>query len=89
MLEKTKKLNVPMQKEVTQIKVTLIGDPQTGKTSFAERYANNNFLSYYEPTLGADSVDKYVNLKGQQVHVTLWDMSGRSDFLQIRNEVYK
>lgn len=81
MIEKPKKLNVPMQKEVSQIKVTLIGDPQTGKSSFAQRYAINNCPANYEPTLGADSVDKYVIVKGQQVHVTFWDMSGRTDFL--------
>lgn len=70
-----------MQKEVSQIKVTLIGDPQTGKTSFTQRYVNNSCPPYYEPTLGADSVDKYAIAKGQQVHITFWDMSGRIDFL--------
>lgn len=89
MLERPKKLNVPVQKEVTQIKITLIGDPQTGKTSFAQRYSTNSCPSYYELTLGADSIDKHVTLKGQQVHLAFWDMSGRSDFLEIRNEIYK
>lgn len=47
MLEKPKKLNVPAHKEVIQIKITLIGDAQSGKTSFAQKYANNNFPQTY------------------------------------------
>jgi Gtp-binding protein of the ras superfamily involved in termination of M-phase len=74
-------LNVPAQKEVVQIKVTLIGDAQSGKTSFAQRYTNNVCPQSYEPTLGADSIDKYLTVKNQQIHITFWDMSGRIDFL--------
>jgi GTPase SAR1 family protein len=70
-----------MQKEMTQLKISLIGDPQTGKSSFAQQYSQGICPPYYEPTLGADSVDKYVNVKGNQVHITFWDMSGRIDFL--------
>lgn len=66
---------------MTQIKVTLIGDCQSGKSSFAARYSTGNCPNYYEPTLGCDSVDKFINYKGQQVHITFWDMSGRIDFL--------
>jgi len=89
MLEKPKKLNVPAHKEVIQIKVTLIGDAQSGKTSFAQRYSTGVCPSQYDPTLGADSIDKYLTVKNQQIHITFWDMSGRIDFLEIRNEVYK
>lgn len=52
MLEKTKKLNVPATKEMIQIKVGLIGDTQTGKTSFAVRSLGNPCPNYYEATLG-------------------------------------
>jgi GTPase SAR1 family protein len=66
---------------VTQIKIALIGDTQSGKSSFAQKYANGSCPPYYEPTLGVDSVDKFINQKGQQLHITFWDMSGRIDFL--------
>ena len=82
MLDRPKKLNVPAQKEVVQLKITLIGDQQSGKTSFAQRYSKDIAPGSYEPTLGADSIDKYVNIKGQQqMHITFWDMSGRIDYL--------
>lgn len=82
-------MNVPSQREVTQLKVTLVGDPQTGKTSFAQRYCQGVCPTVYEPTLGADSFDRYITLKGQPFHVTFWDINGRIDFLEIRNEMYK
>lgn len=66
---------------MVQIKVTLIGDAQSGKTSFTQRYAHNTCPQHYEPTLGADSVDKHLTLKNQPIHITFWDMSGRMDFL--------
>jgi|JI9StandDraft_1071089.scaffolds.fasta_scaffold544593_1 GTPase SAR1 family protein len=47
MLEKPKKLNVPMQKEMTQLKIALIGDPQTGKSSFAQQYSQGICPPYY------------------------------------------
>jgi len=47
MLEKTKKLNVPATKECMQIRVALIGDPQSGKTSFMNKYVNGTCPNYY------------------------------------------
>ena len=38
MIERPKKLSVPTHKEVIQIKITLIGDAQSGKTSFTQGY---------------------------------------------------
>ena len=81
MLEKTKKLNVTATKEMIQIKVGLIGDTQTGKTSFVARCLANPCPNYYEPTLGVETFDKFITLKTGQVHLTFWDFSGRLDFL--------
>lgn len=90
MLEKTKKLSVPSTKEMIQIKMGLIGDQQTGKSSFVARCLGNACPNYYQPTLGVQTNDKYFPLlKNAPVHVTFWDFSGRLDFLQIRNEMYK
>jgi small GTP-binding protein len=89
MLEKPKKLNVPATKEMLQIKIGLIGDQQAGKSSFVERCLGNACPNFYEPTLGVETSDKFVALKSGQVHVTFWDFSGRLDFIEIRNEMYK
>lgn len=52
MLEKTKKLNVPATKEMIQIKIGLIGDQQSGKSSFVQKCLGNACPNFYEPTLG-------------------------------------
>jgi len=38
---------VPSQKEVIQIKITLVGDCQSGKTSFANKYLTGSCPNYY------------------------------------------
>ena len=81
MLEKTKKLNVPATKEMIQIKIGLIGDQQSGKSSFVQKCLGNPCPNFYEPTLGVETNDKFVALKPGPVHLTFWDFSGRLDFL--------
>ncbi len=41
MIEKPKKLNVPSHKDIVQVKIALVGNSQTGKTSFISKYLNN------------------------------------------------
>lgn len=81
MLEKTKKLNVPATKEMAQIKIGLIGDQQSGKSSFVQKCLGHACPNFYESTLGVETSDKFVSLKSGPVHVTFWDFSGRLDFL--------
>lgn len=74
---------------MTQIKIGLIGDCQAGKSSFVARCIGRPFSTQYETTLGVETNDKFISLKSGNVHVTFWDFSGRLDFLEIRNEMYK
>jgi GTPase SAR1 family protein len=64
-----------------QIKIGLIGDPQTGKSSFVARCLGAPCPPYHEPTLGVETSDKFLSPKGAPVHLTFWDFSGRLDFL--------
>lgn len=77
MIEKTKKLNVPHQKENVTIKVVLVGDAQSGKSSLVNRYVSNRNPGQYTPTLGVDYQDKHVDVKDTNVHVNIWDFSGK------------
>lgn len=80
---------MPATKEMVQIKLGLIGDPQTGKSSFVARCLGSPCPPYHDSTLGVETSDRFLALKGAAVHVTFWDFSGRLDFLEIRNEMYK
>jgi len=60
-----------------QYKFVLIGDPQSGKTSLANRYATNNFTKNYHPTTGVEFYLKRTSLPGNRnLAIKLWDVSG-------------
>ena len=71
------------------MKVLLVGECQAGKTSIAARYVNGKVPGQYTGTLGVDYLDRHVDVKDTNVHINIWDFSGRTDFLDIRNEFYK
>ena len=90
MIEKTKKLNVTAQEELVQVKIGLVGDQGTGKSTFVERVTNQTFKSYHEPTLGVDTAHSYLPAKINTInHLTYWDFSGKLEFVDIRNEFYR
>ena len=49
---------------VQQIKVVLLGDGTTGKTSLATRISQNNFSKKYDQTLGVDFYLRRLELPG-------------------------
>lgn len=58
-------------------KVLLIGDPNVGKTSFVQRYANDTFRQDYKGTVGVDFALKVLRVSGDtQVKLQLWDVAG-------------
>ena len=69
------------------MKIALVGDCSTGKTAFAQQYLYGKFPGGYEPTLGVDTDKKEIENKknGMVLNVTIWDFSGKVDFLDIRN----
>ena len=59
-------------------KVLLIGDPSVGKTSFVNRYTNNEFRSDYKGTVGVDFALKVIHLTNDFfVKLQLWDIAGK------------
>jgi len=62
-----------------QFKLVLLGEPQAGKTSIAQRYATNQFTKQYQPTTGVEFYLKRTTLPGQRnLALKLWDLSGAS-----------
>jgi len=62
------------------IKLTLVGDPQTGKTSFCDALLGNPFSRHYQKTFGIDFCalcwEYPVEDKRVRFHITLWDTDG-------------
>ncbi|CAC5414232.1 RAB28 [Mytilus coruscus] len=62
-----------------QLKIVIMGDGASGKTSLATRYAQEQFGRQYKQTVGIDFFLKRIVLPGN-VHVALqvWDIGGQT-----------
>lgn len=62
-----------------QLKVVLVGDGTSGKTSIAVRYTSENFEQAYKQTIGLDFFLKRIVLAGNiSVSIQLWDIGGQT-----------
>lgn len=69
-------------------KIVLIGDPEVGKTSIRRQYMGKSFRTDYLKTLGADFAAQKVNIEGEVVLLTIWDLAGQSIFHGMRSSFY-
>ncbi len=70
-------------------KVVLIGDPEVGKTSIRRKYMGKGFRSEYLRTIGADFAARKVDVEGETVLLTIWDLAGQSIFQGMRSSFYQ
>ena len=66
-----------------------VGDAKTGKSCLIKRYCEGRFVPKYIPTVGVDYGVKPVKVRSVDLRVNLFDLSGDSDYLEIRNEFYR
>ena len=75
-----------------EVKVVLLGETHTGKTSLISKLIDDTF-SYNEPsTLVASSVNKvyeYKEYNNVEVHMEIWDTAGQEKFRSINKIFYK
>ena len=72
-----------------RVKVLSMGPGASGKSCIIKRYCEEKFVQKYIATIGVDYGVKPVTIAGKQVRVNFWDLSGRPEFFEIRNEFYK
>jgi small GTP-binding protein len=72
------------------LKVILIGDGGTGKTSLVNQFVHRKFSSIYKTTIGVDITPYKTTVKktGENVRFVLWDMSGQTHFEKFRSRFY-
>eukprot|EP01084_Bolivina_argentea_P023212 43281_1 len=71
------------------IKILVVGDVATGKTSLIQRYVYKSFNNTYVTTLGVDFALKKVRVKNQNLKVQLWDVAGQERFIGLAHAYYK
>ena len=70
-------------------KVAIAGAGGVGKTTLLRRYATGKFQESRIMTIGVDFQTIEVDLKGQPIKLTAWDLAGQERFAPFRNSFYK
>lgn len=70
-------------------KVLIIGNDQTGKTYFLQRYFEDYFEELYKPTIGLEFRSKIIVLKDKRIKLQIWDTSGQEKYKSFTTSYYK
>jgi Ras-related protein Rab-1A len=70
-------------------KVAIAGDGAVGKTSLLRQYATGKFEESHIMTIGVDFQTIEVDLKGQPIKLTAWDLAGQDRFAPFRGSFYR
>jgi small GTP-binding protein len=71
------------------LKILIIGDSGTGKTSLSSRFYDRSFTDFYSSTIGIDFRVKTVKVDGETIKLQIWDTSGNDRFKFITSVYYK
>ena len=71
------------------IKLTIIGDSDVGKTTLIYRYTDNYFNEEIAPTVGLDNKVKKLNIQGLQAKIQIWDTAGQEKYDSLTSQLYK
>ena len=71
------------------IKLTIIGDSDVGKTTLIYRYTDNYFNEEISPTVGLDNKVKKLNIQGLQAKIQIWDTAGQEKYDSLTSQLYK
>lgn len=58
------------------LKIIVVGNAGTGKTSFVNRWTRNTFSETYKATIMSEFGYKIFNHKGKTFKIQLWDLAG-------------
>jgi len=78
-----------MSEQTSVVKILIIGDVCTGKTSVIQRYVYKNFDVTHKATIGVDFALKTVRVDQEVLNVQLWDIAGQERFIGLTTAYYK
>ena len=71
------------------INCMLIGDSETGKSSFLIRYVRNNFSDIFLTTIGLDKEIKIYQHMNKKYRLILWDTAGQERFKSLPKKYFQ
>ncbi len=69
------------------IKILIVGESGTGKTSLVNRYVKDEFIERSRPTIACDLLSKPIKENNEIYHLQLWDIGG-ADRLGASSKIY-
>ena len=60
------------------LKIIVVGNSGTGKTSFVNKWTKNTFSDVYKATIVSEFGYKIFEWKGKFYRIQLWDLAGRT-----------
>lgn len=74
-----------------RLKVILLGDKSSGKTSLIKKFCEDKFTSKYMPTVGVDFGVKsaFISNNENEIRVNFWDVSGDIKYRSAATEIIK
>uniref|UniRef100_A0A2P2I814 GTP-binding nuclear protein GSP1/Ran-like n=1 Tax=Hirondellea gigas TaxID=1518452 RepID=A0A2P2I814_9CRUS len=71
------------------VKIVLVGDGSTGKSSYVARICREGFHNDYIATLGYEKTEVMVNTTDGEFTITVWDTAGQEKAGSLRDEYYE
>ena len=73
-----------------KIKIMIIGETKTGKTSLISRYCKNEFTGgAYLSTIGIDFQIKNLTINSKKIRLQIWDTAGQERFRNIAKNYFQ
>ena len=77
-------------KDTQTVKVVLVGEAGTGKTSIIQKYCKDVFQESTNSTLGSSHETKVIRLSNQkELKLNIWDTAGQEAFRSVNKIFYK
>ena len=77
------------EKKLHPVKAAIVGDGFVGKTTLLRRYCTGLFEESRALTLGMDFQTAVIDLGGERVKLTVWDIAGQERFAFVRDSFYR
>jgi len=74
--------------DTLKLKIALLGNGATGKTSLCKSLESGIIPGEYEVTVGVNISSKTIGVSGKPVTLILWDLAGQDRFDCVRNDFY-
>ena len=71
------------------LKMVVVGEASSGKTTMVNRLCGNDISNGYEPTIGVEFNSNVIRYKDYMIKIQYWDTAGDKCFAPIIKNYYK